>query len=252
MTVVGFGSRPLSVNFTNELVTGAAGTGDLAEVYLAPDADRGYLRGSLGIDSPINFSIGAATPNSALFLGDELRQSMRWPTTLPMNIIYQKDGSEGSRVALDVYQSPPLKEIIYWFEKASINMYGEALVNTIAYSRNVSTRDVLPVYCENEHGIEQTAVALMDGSGLSPQNRITTWAIAKVLYNIRQCSSWFPSFENALPFDNGIRMKGGFIENVLSYSGYVNNRVFSIITNNFNGMTNVMRRKIWNLLDTLK
>ncbi|CAF4380019.1 unnamed protein product, partial [Adineta steineri] len=51
---------------------------------------------------------------------------------------------------------------------------------------------------------------------------------------------------------NGIRMKGGFISNVLSYSGYVNKQVFSIITNNYNGVTSVMRQKIWNLLNTLK
>ena len=250
--MVGFKNLPPSVTFTNELITGPAGTGDLAEVYLAPNSTHGYLRGSLGIDSPKDFSIGAAAPNSALFLADELRQSMRWPSTLPMNIIYQRDGNSPSRVTLDVFQSPPLREIIYWFERISINMYGEVLVNTIAYTKNISTSDVLPMYCEKEHGIERTAVAVMDGSGLSPQNRITTWAIAKVLFNIRQCSSWFSAFENALPTDNGIRMKGGYIENVLSYSGYVNNRVFSIITNNYNGVTSVMRRKIWNLLDTLK
>jgi D-alanyl-D-alanine carboxypeptidase/D-alanyl-D-alanine-endopeptidase (penicillin-binding protein 4) len=206
----------------------------------------------VGIDVLKNFSIGAAVPNSALFIANELIQGMRWSNTTPIKIIYHKEVNATARTTLDTYQSPPLSEIIYWLEKMSINLYAEALLKTIAYFTNSSINSVLPVYCESEHGIEQTAVATIDGSGLSPQNRITTWAIARVLYNVRQRAPWFPSFEQALPIINGIRMKSGFISNVLSYSGYVNKKVFSIITNNFNGQTSIMRQKIWNLLDTFK
>jgi serine-type D-Ala-D-Ala carboxypeptidase/endopeptidase (penicillin-binding protein 4) len=252
VTIIGYENLPPSVTFTNELVTDLPDVGDLAEVYLAPDSTHGYLRGSLGINSPKNFSIGAAAPNSALFIGNELRQAMGWSDTIPIRIIYDTDQTESNRITLDVHRSPSLDEIIYWFEKISINMYGEVLINTIARTINVSADSVLPFYCEQIHRIEQTAVATMDGSGLSPQNRITTWAIANVLYNIQQCSSWFPLYQRTLPVVNGITMKGGFIRNVLSYSGYVNQYVFSIITNNFNGVTSSMRRKIWNVLNILK
>src|SRR5579871_6118359 len=47
VTLEGFENLPPSITFTNELVTGSAGTGDLADVYLAPDGTHGYLRGSL-------------------------------------------------------------------------------------------------------------------------------------------------------------------------------------------------------------
>jgi D-alanyl-D-alanine carboxypeptidase/D-alanyl-D-alanine-endopeptidase (penicillin-binding protein 4) len=252
VTVGGFQNLAPSLTFTNELVTGPPGSGDLSDVYLGPDSTHAYLRGSVGIDVLSNFSIGAAVPNSALFIANELIQGMHWSNTTPIKIIYQKEANATARITLDTYLSPPLSEIIYWLEQMSINLYAEALLKTVAYFTNSSIKSVLPVYCESEHGIEQTAVATMDGSGLSPQNRITTWAIARVLYNVRQRAPWFPSFEQALPITNGIRMKGGFINNVLSYSGYVNKKVFSIITNNFNGPTNIMRQKIWNLLDTLK
>lgn len=252
VTVARYENLPPSLTFTNELVTGAPGTGDLADVYLAPDSTHGYLRGSLGIDSPRNFSIGAAAPNSALFLANELRQAMSWPASMPMTTQYNKALNGSARITLEEYQSPPISEIVYWFEKISINMYGEVLVNTIARHINISAGSVLPNYCERVHGIERTAVATMDGSGLSPQNRITTWAIANMLYDIQQCEPWFPDFERTLPVLNGISMKSGFIRNVLSYSGYVNSHVFSIIVNNFNGITGVMRQKIWSLLDTLK
>jgi len=252
VTIVYVDHPPPSVTLVNELITSSPGSGSLIDLYLAPDGTHGYLRGTLSIDSAKNFSFDGAIPNSAVYIANEFIQNMRWSNTTPIKIIYQKEANATARTTLDTYQSPPLSEIIYWFEQMSINMYGEVLVKTIAQVINSTIDSILPVYCQNEHGIEQTAVATMDGSGLSPENRITTWAIARVLYNVRQRASWFSLFEQALPITNGIRMKSGYIHNVLSYAGYVNNQVFSIITNNFNGQTSIMRQKIWNLLDTLK
>ncbi len=252
VTIVYIDHPPPSVTLINELITGPPGSGNLTNLYIAPDGTTGYLRGSLGIDYPKNISIAGAIPNSAMYLANELVQGLRWSNTTPIKIIYQKEANASARTTLTTYQSPPLSEIIYWFEQISINMYGEVLVKTIANTINISINSVLQGYCESEHGIEQTAVALMDGSGLSPENRITTSAIARVLYNVRKRAPWFPTFEQALPIINNIRMKSGYIHNVLSYAGYVNNKVFSIITNNFNGETSIMRKKLWNLLDTLK
>jgi D-alanyl-D-alanine carboxypeptidase/D-alanyl-D-alanine-endopeptidase (penicillin-binding protein 4) len=252
VTIVYVDHPPPSVTLVNELITSPTGSGDRIDLYLAPDGTHGYLRGTLSIDSAKNFSFNGAIPNSAVYIANELIQNIRWSNTTPIRIIYQKEANAAARTTLDTYQSPPLSEIIYWFEKISINMYGEVLVKTIAQVINSTIESILPVYCQNEHGIEQTAVVIMDGSGLSPENRITTWALARVLYNVRKRASWFSLFEQTLPITNGIRMKGGFISNVLSYSGFVNKKVFSIITNNFNGPTNIMRQKILNLLDTLK
>jgi D-alanyl-D-alanine carboxypeptidase/D-alanyl-D-alanine-endopeptidase (penicillin-binding protein 4) len=252
VTLVYVDHPPPSVTLINELITSPSGSGNRTDLYLAPDGTVGYLRGTLNIDLAKNVSIAGAIPNSAVYIADELRQGMRWSSATPIIVIYQKEVNPTNRTTLDIYQSPPMSEIIYWFEQVGINMYGEALVKTIAQATNSNINSVLPTYCENEHGIEQTAVATMDGSGLSPENRITTWAIARVLYNVQQRASWFPSFERALPTINGIRMKSGYVHNALSYAGYVNNQVFSIITNNFNGQTATMRQKVWNLLDTLK
>jgi len=92
---------------------------------------------------------------------------------------------------------------------------------------------------------------IIDGSGLSPENRVTTWALAHVLFNVKR-ASWFPIFQSALHLLNGIRMKNSYIRHVHSYAGYVNKYVFSNIINNINGDANIMRQKICNLLDTLK
>ena len=38
---------------------------------------------------------------------------------------------------MDLILSPALDSIIYWFNKKSINLYGEALIKTFAYEKMV-------------------------------------------------------------------------------------------------------------------
>lgn len=251
-TIVSMDLPPPSVTFINEIITGPVGTGQDIDLYLAPDGTTGYFRGTISIDTAENFTLGCAVPNASIYIADELRQGMGWSNQLPIKVLFEKEINGTHRTTLDTYISPALSEIIYWFEQVSINMYGELLVKTIANRNHVTLNSVLPNYCEQEHGIEQTAVATLDGSGLSPETRVTTSAIAHVLYNVRKNAPWFPVFEKALPVINDIRMKSGYIHNVLAYAGYVNRKVFSFIINNYNSDTGVMRQKMWKLLDTLK
>ncbi|CAF3329387.1 unnamed protein product [Rotaria sp. Silwood2] len=252
--LVGLDHPPPYLIIVNQALTGPQGTGDRTNFYLSLDGTHGYLRGSLAIDSGKNFSIGGAVPNSGLCVINELRQRMLWSSNTSLSFIHNIEASineVSDRTTLDVHHSPPLSDIVYWLEQASINLYGELLVKTIAHTTNTSVDTVLPTYCRKEHDIEETAVATVDGSGLSPENRVTTWALARILFNIQR-ASWFSIYQQALPLINGIRMKSGYIKNAYSYAGYINKYVFSIITNNFNGDMNTMRQKIWNLLDVLK
>src|SRR3546814_4000252 len=81
-------------------------------------------------------------------------------------------------------------------------------------------------------------MVMVDGSGLSPDNRITAATMAHVLLDARK-QSWFPAFYNSLPEMNGMRMKSGSIRGVRSYAGYHTSRsgrqyIFVIIVNNYN------------------
>ena len=105
-------------------------------------------------------------------------------------------------------------------------------------------------------GIDKTALNIIDGSGLSPQNRVTTDAMVKVL-QYAKTRSWFPSFYNALPEFNGMKMKSGSIGGVRAYVGYHKANSgkeysFSIIVNNFDGSSVEMVKKMYKLLDLLK
>jgi len=158
------------------------------------------------------------------------------------------------------HYSPTLDSMNYWFLKKSINLYGEAFVKTIAFKKIGfgSTDKGVELVKDfwKEQGIETSALNIIDGSGLSPQNRVTPDALVKAL-QFASKRSWFKSFYNALPEMNGMKMKSGSIGGARSYAGYQtskdgNEYVFAIIVNNYDGSSTDMTHKMWKLLDVLK
>jgi D-alanyl-D-alanine carboxypeptidase/D-alanyl-D-alanine-endopeptidase (penicillin-binding protein 4) len=104
-------------------------------------------------------------------------------------------------------------------------------------------------------GIDQYALDMIDGSGLSPQNRITADDLVRVLLFAKK-QPWFDDYFKGFPVINGIKMKSGSIKGVISYTGFISgkggNYVFAFIVNNYNDSGSQMRRKMWSLLDLLK
>jgi D-alanyl-D-alanine carboxypeptidase/D-alanyl-D-alanine-endopeptidase (penicillin-binding protein 4) len=79
------------------------------------------------------------------------------------------------------FQSPSLDSINYWFLKKSINLYGEALVKTMGDKvKNTASTDsgvdVIRTFWAGK-GIEKSSLKIIDGSGLSPANRVTAKSI---------------------------------------------------------------------------
>jgi D-alanyl-D-alanine carboxypeptidase/D-alanyl-D-alanine-endopeptidase (penicillin-binding protein 4) len=148
----------------------------------------------------------------------------------------------------------------YWLLKKSVNLFGEAFVKTIALSKKGSntTGDGIKIIQDfwRKKGLEPSAINIIDGSGLSPANRVTTYALVTAMQYARQ-QKWFASFYRALPEANGIKMKDGYINGVRSYTGYTTGKsgsgyTFAFIVNNFDGNAGTVREKIWQLLDLMK
>ncbi|MEO5999822.1 MAG: D-alanyl-D-alanine carboxypeptidase/D-alanyl-D-alanine-endopeptidase [Chitinophagaceae bacterium] len=254
--------KPGSVKpaLVSEVITAERGSGDNAFIYLPPGANFGYIRGTIPIGENA-FVISGSLPNPSLSLvysfsellnssGIAVPKQEGWISKAPffkLNPLYTNT-------------SLPLDSINYWFLKKSINLYGEALIKTIAWEKEGfgSTEKGVDIikYFWSQRGIEKSALNIMDGSGLSPQNRVTTDALVKVMQYARS-KPWFYAFYRALPEINGITMKSGSINGVRSYTGYVkskngNEYTFAIIINNFDGSAPDMVRKIWRVLDVLK
>lgn len=162
---------------------------------------------------------------------------------------------------ISTHKSPDLSALVYWFNRKSINLYGENFLKTFAWKQNrpVTTAEgaaVLKDFWKQKSGIDPNAMNIYDGSGLSPANRITTSAMAGILQTVKK-ETWFTAYYDSLPIYNEMKMKSGSIADVLAYAGYHTNAsgqnlVFSFIINNYNGSTAAIKQKMFKVLDELK
>ncbi len=154
-------------------------------------------------------------------------------------------------------QSPPLREILPYFEKPSQNQIGEILFKTIALARTgVGTADSAQQVVSRQvvaWGGRPEGMAIRDGSGLSRHDYLSPRTIVHVLEAARTFPE-FKTFYDALPIagvDGTIRnrMKGtaaqgnvhaktGTLDKARSLSGYVTTAdgrmlLFSALCNNY-------------------
>ncbi len=255
VTIVSTVPKVYEVNLTNELTAGQAGSGDNAYIYLPPYATAGFVRGTIP-PGQNSFPVSGSFPNPALQLTSTLTNELnRQGIGINSADTNSKKQPLPHLTTLLIHWSPPLDSMNYWFLKKSINLYGEALVKTLGYEKRKqgTTEAGLSIIKSfwKSNGIDSTSINMIDGSGLSPGNRITPAALVKVMQYARS-KPWFSSFYNALPVINGIKMKSGSIGGARSFTGYVGNYTFAIVINNYNGSPGEMVRKMYSLLDILK
>ncbi|HEV9036725.1 MAG TPA: D-alanyl-D-alanine carboxypeptidase/D-alanyl-D-alanine-endopeptidase [Puia sp.] len=243
--------RTVCPTWVNELKTGPAGSGDNAYIYLPPNGNVAFVRGTAPLQKEervISGSLPSPSRQVCVLLAEALTKKEGAPS------------AAGDTVWIGGSDSPPLDSINYWFLRRSINLYGEALIKTLALEKTgvASTEGGVTVVQDfwSGHGIDREALHIIDGSGLSPQNRVTTDALAHVLEYARS-RPWYHSFYNSLPMFNGMHMKSGSIGGARSFSGYQmgadgKEYVFSIIVNNYDGSSGEAVRRLYEVLDILK
>ena len=253
------------LNFKSELLNAAAGTGDDAYAYLPVGSKLMYLRGTYAQDQEKK-SISAAVPDPAY------DAAYRLADTLQRIGIMVSGGAEstgtltakGQQVPqiaqnLATILSPTLSKIVYWLNQKSINLYAEQLLKTIAWKQGKQPTTDNGVEAEQSfwkaRGIDPNSLNVMDGSGLSPGDRVTTMTMATVLKSAKG-TDWYADFYESLPTYNNMKMKSGSILNVLTYAGYQTHGgrelCFSIMVNNFNGSSRGIKEKMFRVLDELK
>jgi len=256
----------LKSTLINELKTGKPGSGDNSIIYLPENGETGFVRGTVE-NGAKNITVSGAMPNAAFSFSEHLKAFLLKNdidySGKSMSSVYYFINKEKMPVpakTLMSFYSPSFDSINYWFLQKSVNLFGEAFVKTMAYEKTGfgSTEAGVDIIKDlwTKKGIERSALNMIDGSGLSPANRVTTNALVTVMqYASKQ--NWFSSFYNALPEQNGIKMKSGYIGGVRSYTGYIKSKTgaeytFAFIINNFDGSPGAVREKMWKLLDLLK
>ncbi len=258
---------PLQVSyFINELKTGAVGSGDNSIIYLPEDGTVGYIRGTVPAGKE-NFKVSGSMPNASLSFINSFEEALK-ANNISMTgtgmsdklFAFKKLFMPAPQKTIFKILSPPLDSINYWFLQKSVNLFGEAFVKTISFEKagfgaTDSGINIIKDFW-SKRGIEKSALNIIDGSGLSPANRVTTDALVAVMQYAKK-QTWFSSFYNSLPLQTGIKMKAGYIGGVRSYTGYIKSRsgneyTFSFVINNYDGSPGAVREKMWKLLDILK
>ena len=250
----------------NELKTGKPGSGDNSIIYLPEDGLIGYLRGTVPAGKE-TFTVSGSMPDASLSFKKSFEDFLKvsninlaGKAKSSKLFFLNKEKMPLPEKKIFTINSPALDSITYWFLQKSVNLFGEALVKTIAYEKtNFGAKDTgLNIIKDlwSKKGIEKSALHIIDGSGLSPANRVTTNALVTVMQYANK-QNWYASFYNALPEQNGIKMKSGYIGGVRSYTGYVKSKTgveytFAFIINNYDGNPGAVREKMWKLLDILK
>ncbi len=259
----GFNMELQGVEWVNDLTQG--GSSDQSLIFTAPFSKTAYINGKLPNKS---MTVSGATPNPPLQLGVEIKA---WLLKAGIEFEGQVRTSSLERIKLGntpslpkgtsllVYNSPALKEVIYYFMRRSINLYGETLVKTLAKEKNNSDSfDGGISYMKRfwkDKGIQPTMVNFADGSGLSPQNYVSAEAEVKALLWSKK-QSWFSDFHKGFPTQgNGMKMKSGTMKDTKSFAGYqtaANGKkyVFAVILNNYQGGT--ISQALYELLSPLK
>lgn len=264
-TIVGTNPALQEGGLVNQITTGKKGSGDNGYIYRAPYAQQGFTQGT--VPPGASFTISGSLSNPPLQFARELEDAFLVQKIKPEGSSKHFIEKTANRRTLPAMQhqigvllSPPLDSINYWFLRRSINLYGEALVKTLAYEKEGygSTEKGVEVVRNfwQQQGIDNAAIHIQDGSGLSPQNRVTTGALVQVL-QYAKTRPWYASFYNCLPEYNGMKMKSGSIGGARAFAGYHTAKdgksyTYAIIVNNYDGSSGEAVKKMYKVLDLLK
>ncbi|MBA2500310.1 MAG: D-alanyl-D-alanine carboxypeptidase/D-alanyl-D-alanine-endopeptidase [Chitinophagaceae bacterium] len=259
------------VVFDNQVTAGKKGSGDNAYIYFKPGSEKMVIRGTVPPNEKA-FTISGAVPDPSKFFATQLMEYFNQPSIqLPVKNGYQPKKLNNAETREDdfsiyklepvyTHRSPALDSIVYWFMRRSINLYGEALVKTIAlhYKQKPSMENGLKFLTDfwKTQGIQDHELNMYDGSGLSPSNRVTTKAQVAVLSFARE-QKWFNQYKNAFPEFNGMKMKSGTIADVKGFAGYHTSKngteyIFSFLVNNYSGTSSALVQKMYKVLNEIK
>lgn len=269
MTQLASHNVPPFYQLVNEVSTGANQSGDNVYGYAAPYSDIIYLRGTYGAD--LKKTIELSSPDPALVLAYDLSKALLTDSIIVADSLIStasllkiqgepQTWNQGKQKLLTV-QSPKLIDIVHSFNQKSINLYGEALLKVIGgiSANKFETEEAASLvakYWENKLKIPVGEIKTYDGSGLSPQNRVTSNALARIMQYAKG-RPWYEGFLKSLPTINGTSMKSGTIGGTLGYTGYQKaadgqEYTFSLLINNYHGGAGRMRQQMFKLLDVLK
>lgn len=269
--IVGTSPTPLDIRNQNEVLTGDANSGDQVIVYGDPFSSVRLCRGTVPLGKT-KFPIRASLPNPAARCAEQFALYLR-NNKINVASYVSEVFSQGTTLhtILDYY-SNPYYVIAQYTNLTSNNMYAECIYKYLGYMKygKGSYTNGARVMADffREQNLNTGGVNLVDGSGLSRNDRVTADFLCRFLNEV----SYMPiynDFSNSLgvvgqsgtvknmlpnlPGNVTVKMKTGTMDGVKSYAGYVTTAKgellsFAVISNGYDCTGNEMKAKLEKVL----
>ena len=253
------------MSYTNKMKTGPMYSGDNGYIISAPNIYHAIFHGTVPAGED-KFTIKGAIPNPALLAAQMLEQALEKEGLSVKDHAYVVNEKQNYRneKLLKTIKSPPLSLITEITNKLSNNTYTEMLLLKVAkeeigIGETKAGIKVIDKFMDKLN-VEHSGLGLVDASGLSQENMITTKIFCDYLSAMTK-RPVFPDFYNTFatagddsdfgyvvyfgkdtPAAKNAKVKTGYIGHVRSHTGYVSTQsgkmiTFSLIANNYHCKT---------------
>lgn len=263
--------KNLNINNQNEVVTGPENSGDNVIIYGDPDNVMRHYRGTVPMGMK-NFAVRGAMPNPGKSCAELFVNYLRnTGFKVPKQVKEVITPNDSLKIILDYY-SNSYYVIAQYINLTSNNMYAESIFKYLGYksygkgSFDNGSRVIYDFF--REHNLEHSGIKVLDGSGLSRQDRVTTDFVCRFLTEISKMD-YYSDFLRAmatagkngtvknllpnLPTNISMKVKSGTMEGIKAYAGYVTTAkgeklCFSVICNNYDCSAHQMQKKLEKIL----
>jgi D-alanyl-D-alanine carboxypeptidase/D-alanyl-D-alanine-endopeptidase (penicillin-binding protein 4) len=249
------------LRLVNRARTGTAGSAEsiVVQRQLAADSERVVVSGSVPAGSePLEFWRSVARP--ARYAGAVLRMQLE-ANGIAVGGGVRLAAAPDTATGLYTFEGKPAGEVIRLFLKNSNNFIGEVLVKSLGVRASAdaspgSWETGIPALLRQleQVGLETDGLRLVDGSGLSTENRVSARTLVSALRLAEASFAVGPEFISALPIAatdgtlerraeasmGQVRAKTGLLTGVTGLSGFAEAAggerfVFSVLVNGYRG-----------------
>lgn len=231
--------KNIDIHGSSEVTTAGENTGDQVIVYGSPTNKERLYRGTVPLGHN-DFAVRAAMPNPAKTCADLFSSYLRTHGIgVSSNSMQVYSEPDSLRPVLD-YRSTSYYTIAQYTNLTSNNIYAESIFKYLGYVQSgtgsfANGTKAVENYLR-EKGINASGVQVVDGSGLSRMNKVTTDFMCRYLMTLskeRFYDEFLQSIAKAgengtaknllpnLPAGITVHVKTGTMDGVKSYAGYV-------------------------------
>lgn len=266
--------KNINVLGTCEVTTGPEGSGDNVTIYGGPTASERLYRGTVPLGKK-EFPVRGALPNPAKQCADLFALYLRTHgVSISSNSMQVYSQPDSLRIVLDYYSSD-YYTLAQYTNLTSNNIYAESIFKYLGYKKFgkgtfANGAKVVSDYFR-EKKLDLGGVKIVDGSGLSQQNKVTADFVCRYLMAISK-ESFFNDFLrslakvgesgtaknllSSLPAGMTVSVKTGTMEGVKAYAGYIDasngdRLAFTIISNGHEASSSVVGEKLNKILQKI-